>query len=171
MRTASAVRARGPWVGLLSLLLVAHAAAAAGMVGPSWGKPSQPAMKPPPPPRMAAGYQHSLYVALDGTLWAWGDNTSGQLGDATLSSHTTPAQVLGLEHVVTVSAGARHSLAVLEDGTVWAWGDNRYGQLGDGTLGRRPYPVQVQGLTQVIAVSAGYDHSLALRADGTLGRG
>ena len=104
MRTARAVGARGAWVGLLSLSLAAHAASA-GMAGPSWGKPLPPAVKPPPPPRMAAGYQHSLYVALDGTLWAWGDNTSGQLGDATLSSRTAPAQVLWLEHVVTVAAG------------------------------------------------------------------
>lgn len=116
--------------------------------------------------RLAGGYEHSLAVRTDGTLWAWGDNTCGQLGDGTGESRDYPAQVPGLEHVAAVSAGSRSSFAILEDGTLWAWGDNTYGQLGDGTTENRTTPVQI--LENVAAVSAGSDHTLALKIDGSL---
>ena len=115
---------------------------------------------------LAGGYEHSLAVRTDGTLWAWGSNAYGQLGDGTGESRDYPAQVEGLEHVAAVAAGSRSSFALLEDGTLWAWGDNSRGQLGDGTTTRRDTPVQI--LEDVAAVSAGSDHTLALKSDGTL---
>jgi alpha-tubulin suppressor-like RCC1 family protein len=118
--------------------------------------------------RIAAGAYHSLAVRSDGTVWAWGYNRFGQLGDGTILNRTAPVQVPGLSEVVAVAAGGLHSLAVRSDGTVWAWGNNSaYGQLGDGTTTDRTAPVQVQGLSEVVTVAAGYHHSLAVRSDGT----
>jgi len=104
----------------------------------------------------------------DGTVWAWGDNYSGQLGDGTTTERRTPVQVSGLTDVIAVTGGEGHGLALRADGTLWAWGDNYSGQLGDGTTTERRTPVQVSGLTDVIAVAAGGYHSLAVKTDGTL---
>jgi len=117
---------------------------------------------------VAAGYAHSLAVKSDGTLWAWGRNVYGQLGDGTTTDRLTPMPVLGLTGVVTVAAGSGHSLALKSDGTLWAWGRNAQGQLGDGTTTARLTPVPVPGLTGVVAVAAGERHTLAVKSDGTL---
>jgi len=117
---------------------------------------------------IAAGGSHGLAVKADGTVWAWGLNLTGQLGDGTTTNRTTPVQVSGLANAVAVAGGASHSLAVRSDGTVWAWGLNTYGQLGDGTTTNRTTPVQVSGLANVVAVAGGTHHSLALKADGTV---
>ncbi|MGB9825198.1 MAG: invasin domain 3-containing protein, partial [Desulfofundulus sp.] len=113
-------------------------------------------------------YSHSLEVKSDGTVWAWGNNNFGQLGDGTTINHATPVQVKNLTGVVAVAAGYYHSLALKSDGTVWAWGSNHYGQLGDGTTTDRYTPVQVQNLTDVVAVAANDFYSLALKSDGTV---
>jgi alpha-tubulin suppressor-like RCC1 family protein len=84
--------------------------------------------------RAAAGYFHSLAVRSDGTVWAWGDNLYGQLGDGTLTNQSTPVRVMGLTGVTQVAAGYGHSLALRSDGTVWAWGSNTVGQLGSGVI-------------------------------------
>ncbi len=111
----------------------------------------------------------SLVLKQDGLLWAWGDNSSGQLGDGTLVSRRTPQPVPGLANLVAVSVGySSHVLALSGDGRVWAWGQNNFGQLGDGTTTSRPTPVLLPGLTDVVAISAGGNHALALRSDGTL---
>jgi alpha-tubulin suppressor-like RCC1 family protein len=74
-----------------------------------------------------------LALKNNGTVWAWGDNDDGQLGDGTIGPvRMTPAQVVGLTGVVAIGAGDLHSLAVKRDGTVWAWGNNDSGQLGVG---------------------------------------
>ncbi|WP_093525671.1 hypothetical protein [Stigmatella erecta] len=81
---------------------------------------------------IAAGGAHSLAVLSDGTVWAWGNNSNGQLGDGTLLDRTVPVQVQGLNDGVDVAAGASHSLAMYPNGTLWGWGLNAYGQIGDG---------------------------------------
>ena len=116
----------------------------------------------------AAGAYHSLAVREDGTVWAWGCNMNGRLGDGTETDRHLPVQVKGLEKAVAVAAGVKHSLALCADGTVWAWGDNLYGALGDGTNVEELAPVRVPGLTGVTAIAAGWHHSLALRADGSV---
>ena len=121
-------------------------------------------MRPP----VAAGQRHSLAVKSDGTVWAWGYNRNGQLGDGTTTDRSTPGPVPNLTDVVSVAASDRHNLALKSDGTLWAWGDNIQGQLGDGTTTESLTPKQVPGLTDVVAVTAGNSHNLALKRDGTL---
>jgi alpha-tubulin suppressor-like RCC1 family protein len=117
---------------------------------------------------IAAGQYHSLALLQDGTVWAWGSNERGQLGDGTTTDRSTPMIVAGLSGVTAIAAGYNHSLALLSDGTVRAWGENGSGRLGDGTTTDRSTPVNVAGLSGVIAIAAGYDHSLALLSDGTV---
>jgi len=104
-------------------------------------------------PLFAGGALHSLAVKSDGTVWAWGANGNGQLGDGSTSERRTPTQVAGLSGVTGVGRRGSHSLAVKSDGTLWAWGANSDGQLGDGTVVDRSLPVQVSGLTGVVAGS------------------
>lgn len=117
---------------------------------------------------VAAGDTHSLAIATDGGVYAWGANGSGQLGDGTTADSAAPVRVAGLAHASAVAAGARHSLALTEDGSVWAWGENSSGQLGDGTTVNRSTPVRVEFLGPIVAIAAGKLHSLALAADGTV---
>ncbi|HZI07241.1 MAG TPA: RCC1 repeat-containing protein, partial [Archangium sp.] len=119
---------------------------------------------------LAAGGDHSLALDADGTLWAWGHNASGQLGDGTTRNRSQPVKAVGLGKVKAVATGPVHSLALAEDGTVWAWGDNFAGQLGQGPGSSmpNPTPARVPGLTGVVAVETGQGHSLALREDGTV---
>jgi alpha-tubulin suppressor-like RCC1 family protein len=115
------------------------------------------------------GTNHSLALAADGAVWAWGDNASGQLGDGAAADQRQPQPVPGLGGVTAIAGGANFNLALLSDGTVRAWGSNINGQLGDGTSGNnRRSPVAVGDLTGVVAVAAGSNHSLALLGDGTI---
>ncbi|GAA4571537.1 RCC1 domain-containing protein [Planotetraspora kaengkrachanensis] len=118
--------------------------------------------------QVAAGWNHSLGLRADGTVWAWGDNTSGELGDGTTTSRATPAQVIGLTGVTQIAAGQSYSLALRSDGAVAAWGDNYVGELGDGTTTKRTTPVEVHDLTDVTQIAAGETYGLALRSDGTV---
>jgi alpha-tubulin suppressor-like RCC1 family protein len=116
-----------------------------------------------------SGGFHTIALKTDGTVWAWGVNTNGQLGDGTTTNRSIPVQVKNLSQVVAIACGNEHSLAIKADGTVWCWGKNEYGQIGDGTTMNRNEPVQVirsTGLSNVIGISGGAFHSLALRADG-----
>ena len=117
---------------------------------------------------VVAGRSHSLALKSDGTVWAWGNNSTGQLGDGSTTDRWTPVQVSGLSGVIALAAGSEHSLALKSDGTVWAWGDNSNGQLGDGSTRNRFTPVQVSGLSGVIAIAGSTFHSLALKSDGTV---
>ena len=119
-------------------------------------------------PKLAAGSSHSLMLKADGTVWAWGWNASGQLGDGTTTDRLKAQRVPGIAGIRDVAAGGNYSLALKNDGTVWAWGSNASGQLGDGTTTDQVSPVAVTGLTGVIAVAAGATHSLALKSDGTV---
>ena len=116
---------------------------------------------------LAAGGSHTVVVTPDGNVWAWGANSSGQLGDGTTSAKTTPTQITSMTDVIAVAAGASHTLALREDGTVWAWGYSGYGQIGDGFTSNRTSPVQL-ALTDIVAIAAGEYHSVALEADGTV---
>jgi alpha-tubulin suppressor-like RCC1 family protein len=119
-------------------------------------------------PTAAAGYYHSLVLKSNGTVFAWGNNEYGQLGDGTNAHKNTPVQVAGLSNVAALAGGFYHSLALDKDGAVWAWGYNKFGQLGDGTNAHKNTPIQVAGLPVITAIAAGGDHSLALDDKGTV---
>ncbi len=117
---------------------------------------------------VSAGAYHTVASrGSDGTVWAWGWNRYGQLGEATTVDHRTPTVVAGLTRVVSVSAGYLHNLALTASGWVFSWGWNGTGQLGDGTTVDRHAPVIARNLSGGVgAVSAGPYHSLAITASG-----
>ena len=116
------------------------------------------------PLTVAGGEDHSLALKTDGTVWAWGSNFHGQLGNGTNTNSLTPVQVQNLSGVIAIAGGGWYSLALKNDGTVWAWGNNEFGQLGDGTNDDRHTPVQVLNVSGVIAIAAGGLNSLASEA-------
>jgi alpha-tubulin suppressor-like RCC1 family protein len=116
---------------------------------------------------VAGGYGHTIALLDDGSVWSWGRNINGQLGNGTTTDRATPAPIGGLVGVVDIAAGDYHNLAVLVDGTVRAWGLNSSGQLGDGTLTQRATPGAVSGLAEVADLAAGLAQSLAAKTDGT----
>jgi alpha-tubulin suppressor-like RCC1 family protein/ABC-type uncharacterized transport system auxiliary subunit len=115
---------------------------------------------------IAAGYAHSVALKKDGTVWTWGFNSSGQLGDQSEINKYQPVIVPGLANVIAIAAGDYHTVALKSDGTVWTWGDNPFGQLGDGTTIMKNSPVRVLDISNVTGIAAGYVHTLALRNDG-----
>jgi len=120
---------------------------------------------------IAAGSNHSLALRADGTVWAWGNNSSGQLGDDSVMDRMTPVQAKAMSFITAVAAGAGHSLALRADGTVWAWGAGTRGQLGSSLPLDHHLPARVKGLASggmKKAIAAGANHSLSVRADGSV---
>lgn len=130
--------------------------------------------------KITAGWDFSVALKKDGTVWAWGDNKYGQIGDGTRTNKNYPVCVKGskgigfLKDIVDIKAGAFHVLALSKDGTVWAWGDNEFGQLGDGTFETRLYPVKVLNpegkvfLKNIVKITCGAFHSFAIDKNGNL---
>jgi alpha-tubulin suppressor-like RCC1 family protein len=134
---------------------------------------------------ISAGLYHSLALKNDGTVWAWGANNYGQLGDGVgATGSNVPKQVCEvysagctayLTDVVSISSGGDHSLALKSDGTVWAWGNNGSGRLGDSTSVKKTVATQVVGsggigttLSGITAITGGGSHSLALENDDSI---
>jgi alpha-tubulin suppressor-like RCC1 family protein len=116
---------------------------------------------------IASGDGFAVAIKSDSTLWAWGDNGSGQLGIGNNSSRANPVQVGTSNKWVKVEAGQEHVLALRADGTVWAWGDNANGQLGLGTqIGPRLTPVQVA--TNAKEIACGFLSSFYIHTNGDL---
>jgi len=115
---------------------------------------------------VAAGVNHTLALTDQGTVWAWGLGSQGELGTGAPGSSSTPVPVPSLTDVAAIGAGSAFSVALKKDGTVRAWGRNVSGVLGDGTTTQRNSPVPVLGLTGVTALSVGHVHTLALKTDG-----
>jgi len=130
---------------------------------------------------VAAGDSNSFALKTDGTVWAWGQNGGGQLGDGSTTQWSNAVQVVDLTNATAVAAGAWHTLALLAGGTVRAWGLNTVGQLGDGNNTSQLTNVAVLNLTNATAIAAGQSFSLALsngfvwawgdNSSGTLGDG
>jgi alpha-tubulin suppressor-like RCC1 family protein len=120
----------------------------------------------------AASAAHAGRTAAAGpSVFAWGDNSAGELGNGTLAGTAAPVAVGGLAGVRAISAAGRHELALRANGTVLAWGDDTFGQLGNGIVssnGDSEVPAAVPGLSTATAVAAGEEHSLALLANGTV---
>jgi alpha-tubulin suppressor-like RCC1 family protein len=119
-----------------------------------------------------ASAAHAGHAAAPGpSVFAWGDNSAGELGNETLTGAAAPVAVSGLAGAQSISMAGRHALALRANGTVLAWGDDTFGQLGNGIIsanGDSEAPVAVPGLSTVTAVAAGEEHSLALLANGTV---
>ena len=109
----------------------------------------------------AAG--HMAVIKQDNSVWSWGENSLGQVGDGTEQNSATPIQIL--TDAAQISLGQAHTAVLRTDGSVWTWGDNQFGQLGDGTTNRRTSPVRV--LEDAASVSAGNYHTVAVGTDGT----
>ncbi|MFT3831053.1 MAG: Ig-like domain-containing protein [Opitutaceae bacterium] len=113
------------------------------------------------------GGRHSLALDASGNVWAWGDNSQGQLGlGNTDGSRDAPVQIPGLANVAALAAGRFHSVALRNDGTVWIWGGHDRGQLGLGAGVTADVPTQIVMLEGIVAVATYLDHTLALDVDG-----
>ncbi|TQF14393.1 hypothetical protein FJV41_19030 [Myxococcus llanfairpwllgwyngyllgogerychwyrndrobwllllantysiliogogogochensis] len=115
---------------------------------------------------IAANGNYSLALSADGRLWAWGQNTSGQIGTgATSAAVATPVVVPHLPTLRVIAAGINHAMALDADGGVWAWGQNTFGQVGTGATSATVLsPVLVTGIPRATAVAAGSGHSLIVDA-------
>lgn len=123
---------------------------------------------------ISSGNNFNLALSSNGTVWSWGQNNYGQLGDGTTTNRNYPIQVKGkggsglLSDVIAISSGGSHSLALKSDGTVWSWGRNSNGQLGNNTNLNQLFPVQVisdetkKVLENVKSIKAGESHNIAL---------
>ena len=123
---------------------------------------------------VAGGEAHTLALAADGTVYAWGSNQQGQLGLGTFDTarHTVPVVVPGLSGITAIATGYRFSLALRNDGTLFAFGSNAEGQMGLGVVGVVngctcvTSPAVVAGLGGIVGIGAGERHVLAIRQDG-----
>ena len=122
---------------------------------------------------VTAGDTFSLALKSDGSVFAWGNNASGQLGDGSApTDHSSPVAVgaLGIgSGVVRVVGGSTHSIALTADGRVYAWGNNASGQVGDGSAPTDQHlPILIGGLSRIVDIAAGRAHSVAVASDGTV---
>ena len=135
---------------------------------PSAGRSSPGAVGSSPWFAVGAGSLHNCAIQTDRTLWCWGNNADGQLGDGTTHMRVNPTQVLGADWA-SVSAGLYHTCATKTDGSLWCWGDNSNGQLGVVTSAPSPSPVQVTaGAATWLSVTTGQSHTCGLHSDKSL---
>ena len=116
--------------------------------------------------QISCGYSHTAAVRNDGTLWTWGYNSTGVLGNGTVTNYSSPIQVGTSTNWKQVAAGNQYTIALQTNGTVWAWGQNNFGQLGLGAVTTQSYssPIQVGSLTDWRMISAAYGTSFAILA-------
>jgi beta-lactamase regulating signal transducer with metallopeptidase domain len=123
---------------------------------------------------IAVSWDHTVALKKDGTLWSWGSNRQGQLGDGTTESREEPAQVGRETDWVAIAVGRTHTVALKRDGSLWTWGSSQFGELGDGTEGDpvqhalQTTPKRVGSDTDWSAISARVAHAHALKKNGSL---
>ncbi len=118
--------------------------------------------------RISTGNSHRCALLTDGSIWCWGYNVQGQLGDGTKESRAEPMRASQLANIVDVSAAGNNSCALGRDGVLWCWGQNFYGQVGTEANGDTfAVPQQVTSLTGVSQVSVGDANACAVLTDGS----
>jgi alpha-tubulin suppressor-like RCC1 family protein len=125
---------------------------------------------------ISAGWFHIVGVKSDGTVWAWGNNSNGELGDGTTVNRWNAIQVLNVSNAIAASGGDSHSSALTSDGAIWKWGLNDLGELGNGTTNTsaNPYPAKIltdtfgNPFTNVVMMAARDYHNIAVKADGSV---
>jgi alpha-tubulin suppressor-like RCC1 family protein len=115
--------------------------------------------------KVSGGRSHVTVLKTDGSLWSWGTNDNGQLGQGDRINRSIPIQI-GTSSWSLVSSGTSNTLAIKSDGTLWSWGSNGYGVLGQGDTISRSSPVQIGVVWKQI--SAGYSHSVGIKSNGSL---
>ena len=132
---------------------------------------------------IAAGARHSCLLRSNGSVWCWGSNEHGQLGNSDVAASSVPLEAEGVADAVAIDAGWEHTCAVHSSGEISCWGDNSQGELGNGEIAQSvAAPVKVAGIEDATAVAAGHWHTCALHAtnrvscwgnnnDGQLGNG
>jgi len=127
--------------------------------------------------QISSGGSHTVVIGTDGSLWAWGSNQYGDLGDGTTIGKNTPTKIGTDINWKSVSAGNNYTVAIKTDGSLWAWGLNNNGQLGDGQINNsktnygylyKDTPTRIGAETNWESVSAGYNHTVAIKTDGSL---
>ena len=103
--------------------------------------------------KVSAGLNHTVAIGADGTLWAWGSNNHGQLGDGTTADQQLPLQIGRAVNWAAVSTGGEYNMAFGTDGSLWAWGRNNHGQFGNGTTAGRNTPGRIEMATAWASVS------------------
>ncbi len=124
---------------------------------------------------LAVGAFHTIAIKSDGSLWAWGDNSSGQLGDGTTASKQVPTRIGNSndwKKVFVYSDGSNKAIyrcfAIKNDGSLWAWGNNSSGQLGDGTGINKFTPTRIGTSNDWETIAIGYFSTIGLKSDGSL---
>jgi len=115
------------------------------------------------------GYQHKCVRKGDGSVWCWGSNSMGQLGDGTTTTRYSPVPVPGISGAVDLAVGSNHSCAVLDTGTMKCWGDTMYGQVGSGSSGGHVIsPNTVSDVTSFVSADAGENSTCGVVAGGNV---
>jgi len=125
--------------------------------------------------KISGGEEHTILLTNDGSVWGWGDNSSGQIGDNTTVDKDIPTQVSNLNNITSIACGRYHTIAIKNDGTVWGWGSNGAKQIQDTTAFQFLKPVLIKHSqsylhpeTNYLQIAAGSHFTLALQKDGYL---
>ena len=111
--------------------------------------------------QFSTGCFHSAAIKTDGTLWAWGGNASGQLGDGTTTEKHSPIQIGSGNNWTQIACPGHSTYALIGGNTLWAWGWNNWGQLGDGTYTDKHSPQQIGISTNWSKIATNFTHEFS----------
>ena len=118
--------------------------------------------------KVSAANNHCVAIKTNGTLWAWGRNNSGQLGDGTNFDRTLPVQIGTATNWTNIASALYHNAALKSDGSLWTWGLNTNGQLGNGSIIDENSPVNIEPSSTFAKVAVGIQHTIVEKSNGTL---
>ncbi len=117
---------------------------------------------------LESGANHTVAIHQNGTLWAWGSNSQGEIGDGTTNHSNVPKLINSSTNWVSISAGHAHNSALKSDGTIWVWGYDVFNALGLGGVTQVNNPTRIGTASNWVSISAGHDISFAIKVDGSL---